>query len=88
MGGREGLLWWGWWLFSLYVHREKNAGVPGWLSRVGVRLLVSAQVMISQLRGFKPRIGLCAGSREPAWDSLSLSFSAHPPHALSLSLSK
>ena len=25
------------------------------------------------VRGFEPRVGLCADSAEPAWDSLSLS---------------
>ena len=58
-------------------------GVPGWLSRFGIRLLVSAQVVISQLIGwFKSRVGLCTDSAEPAWDSLSLP----PPLSLSLSL--
>ena len=33
------------------------------------------------VHGFKPCVGLCTDSSEPAWDSLS------PPHALSLSLS-
>ena len=38
--------------------------------------------------GFKPHIRLCAGSAEPAWDSLSL-FLSHcpsPTHAVSVSL--
>ena len=35
--------------------------------------------------GFEPRVGLCADSVEPAWDSLSLPFSL--PLLLSLSLS-
>ena len=34
-----------------------------------------------------PCLRLCANSVEPAWDSLSVSFSA-PPHAHALSLSK
>ena len=40
--------------------------------------------------GFEPRVGLCAGSVEPAWDSLSppLSLSALPLLALSFPLSK
>ena len=32
---------------------------------------------------FGPCIGLCADSEEPAWDSLSLSPSPSPTHALS-----
>ena len=40
--------------------------------------------------GFEPCIMLCADSVEPAWDSVSPSFSAPPllVHARSLSLSK
>ena len=37
--------------------------------------------------GFKPHMGLCAGSGESAWDSLSPSFSAPPLLELSLFLS-
>ena len=40
------------------------------------------------VREFEPCIGLCPGSAEPAWDSLSLSFSAPPALSLSLSLSR
>ena len=40
------------------------------------------------VRGFKPRIGLCVESEDPARDALSPSFSAHPLLSLSLSLSK
>ena len=36
---------------------------------------------------FKPHIGLCADSAEPAWDSLSTLLSASSPFSLSLSLS-
>ena len=36
--------------------------------------------------GFEPRIGLCADSAEPAWDSLSLPLSLPLPCLLSLSL--
>ena len=45
-----------------------------------------------KIHEFKPCIGLCAGSMEPAWDALSPSLSASPPcslfFSLSLSLSK
>ena len=37
---------------------------------------------------FEPHVGLCAGSVEPAWDSLSLPLSLCAPPALSLNLSK
>ena len=41
------------------------------------------------VREFKPRIGLCAGSVEPAWDSLSPSLSLSLcPSQLSLSQNK
>ena len=36
--------------------------------------------------GFEPLVGLCADSVEPAWDPLSLSFSAPPQLTLSVSL--
>ena len=39
------------------------------------------------VRGFKPCIGLCADSGEPAWDSLSPSPSLPCPYSCSLSLS-
>ena len=38
-------------------------------------------------RGFEPRIGLCAGGVEPAWDSLSLSLSLSLPLSHQRSLS-
>ena len=61
----------------------------GWgLSWLSVHLLVLAQVMISQFYEFKPHVGLCTHSEEPAWDSLSPSLSALPRLTLSLSLSK
>ena len=63
--------------------------MPGWLNGLSVRLLVSAQVMISQFGEFEPRVELCADGAEPAWDSLSSpSLLAPPPLMLSLSLSK
>ena len=38
------------------------------------------------VREFKPHIGLCTDSVEPAWDSLSASASASAPPSLMLSL--
>ena len=41
------------------------------------------------VREFEPRVGLCADSAEPAWDSLSLSLCPSSlVHVLSFSLSK
>ena len=48
---------------------------------------VSAQVMISRFCGFKPRVGPCADSAEPAWDSRSPPLCSSPhKHALCVSL--
>ena len=60
--------------------------VPGWLHQLSVRLLVSAQVMISQFMSLSPASGsvLTAQSLEPASDSVSLC----PSPARTLSLSK
>ena len=55
-------------------------------SQVTVKHLTLAQAMILRFVGSSPRIGLCADSAEPAWDSLSPSLSAPPPLTLSLSL--
>ena len=58
---------------------DDETGAPGWLSRLSVKLLISAQVMISRFVG---------SSTEPAWESLSPFLSAPPPLAVSLSLLK
>ena len=66
-------------------------GAPGWLSQLGVWLLILAQVMISWFVGLSPTLGsqlqLHAGSGEPTWDSLSLFLSLSLPHSCHLSLS-
>ena len=59
--------------------------LPGWLTWLSVQLLVSAQVMISQVSEFEPHVGLCAGSTEPGWDSLPLSLRRFPVHTVSVS---
>ena len=41
-------------LLTHLVRRERIFGAPGWLSGLGVRLWVSAQVVISRLREFEP----------------------------------
>ena len=51
---------------------------------MGIRLLVLAQVTVSQFCGFEPHIGL----RTVSLDSLSPSLSASTPLALSLSQNK
>ena len=48
-------------------------GAPGWLSRLSVRLLVSAQVTISWF------LSLSNDSADPTWDSLSLPLSLPLP---------
>ena len=65
-------------------------GVPGWLSRLSVQLLIFTQVMISQFMGSSLQSGseLIAQSLEPALDSVSTSLCPFPTRALSLSLSK
>ena len=62
------------------------SGALGWLSWLSLQLLISAQVMISQVHEFEPHVGLCADSVQPAWDSLS--FSLCPSFTLPLSLSQ
>ena len=52
-----------------------------------VERLALAQVVISQVVGFKPRVGLCAVGAEPASDPLPSLLSLHLPRSLSLSLS-
>ena len=58
--------------------REGPGGSVGYMSDFG-----SGDDL--RVRGFEPRVRLCADSTEPAWDSLSLSLC--PFHAFSLSLS-
>ena len=60
--------------------------MPRWLSELSVRLLISAQVMISRFVGVELHVRLCTNSMEPAWDSLSPSLSALPQLMLARSL--
>ena len=63
--------------------------MPGWLSQSSVRLLVLAQVMISQLVDLSPALASVLAAVDPTWDSLSPSLSAPLPiRSLSLSLSQ
>ena len=43
-------------LSKINIKNFLKVGAPGWLSRLRIRFLVSAQVMISQLCGFKPSV--------------------------------
>ena len=64
---------------------DKGGGAPGWLSWLSIRLLVSAQVMISWFMRSSPT----SGSALTAWNLpgiLSLPHFLTPLHALSLSL--
>ena len=55
---------------------------PGWLSQLGIQILISAQSGHDlPVHGIKPCIRHCTDSAEPAWDSLSV------PLLLTLSLS-
>ena len=74
--------------FSPSNKNTTTHGVPGWLSQLNIRLLISAQDLT--VHEFKPHIGLYADGAEPAWDSLS-SLSLCPPllahtHTLSLKI--
>ena len=63
---------------------EWISGVPGWLSRLSVRLQLRSW---SHGLWFEPHFRLCADSSEPASDSVPPSLSAPPPLAVwSLSL--
>ena len=66
-------------LTNIFCFRKKLFyGAPGWLSRLSIQLLVSAEVMSLRFREFEPLIGLCADSAESAWDALSPSLSVSP----------
>ena len=65
---------------DIFVFKGSHRG-GAWIAQ-SVKHPTAARVMISQFVGLSPRLGLCADSAEPAWDSLSPSFS------VSLSLSR
>ena len=69
------------------LHQKNSEGSPGWLSWLVTRPTLgfgSGQDLTVPV--FKPCIGLCTGSMEPAWDSLSPPLLPPPPSS-SLSLS-
>ena len=46
--------------------KKRITGAPGWLSRLSVRLRLRLQLRPDlMVRGFEPRVGLCADSSEP-----------------------
>ena len=55
-------------------HKEILLGVPGWLSQLSIRLLISAQVMISRFVGSSPTLGSALTVWSPL-GTLSLSLS-------------
>ena len=59
--------------------------MPGWLSRLSVRLLILAQVMISQPVSLSPALG-SALTMQRLRGILSPSLFAPPPLALSISI--
>ena len=67
--------------------------VPGWLSRLSIRLVIPFRVVILRFVGSSPILGSTLNSAEPAWDFLSTCLSTLPQvtqthsHSLSLSLS-
>ena len=63
-------------------------GAPGWLSQLSIQLLVSAQVMISWLRGIKPHIRRPVLAVQSLLGILSPCLSAPLPLVWSLFLSK
>ena len=69
------------------VGAERNSHwAPGWLSKLNVELLISAQVMISQFMSLSPT----SGSVLTVWSLLGilfLSLSLSPPPSVSLSVS-
>ena len=69
-----------------FLHQKSLRGVPGWLIRSSVQLLIWAQVMISLSMSLSPTLDY-ADSEGPAWDSLSLPLSLALSCLCSLSLS-
>ena len=65
--------------------KKTHVGVPGWLSRLSVRLQPGHDLAV---REFEPRVRLWADGSEPVSDSVSPSLSAPPPFMLCLSLSQ
>ena len=74
-------------LFKDVCLKPTTSGAPGWLSRVSVRLLILAQVMISQFMSSSPTSGSALTVQTLLWIlSLSPSLSVPPPLTCVLSL--
>ena len=75
---------------------ENNMKIPQKIKNRGICVAQSVrhltlgfgQVMILRFHEFEPRIRLCPGNMEPAWDSLSLPFSLPTSHLHCLCLSQ
>ena len=68
--------------------RKIPMGMPGWLSWLGLKLLILAHIMISRSVKFEPYIRLGTDDVESTWDSLHPSLSAPLLLAFSLKISK
>ena len=68
----------------IFLNSEKVVrnfiGVPGWLSRLSIWFLISAQVMIT-VRGMEPESVSALTGTESAWDSHSFSLPLPYLHA-------
>ena len=80
-----------WWCNSSLrlrgVYGIKPCSRGAWVAQSVKRLDFSSGHDLA-VRGFQPRVGLCADSSEPPWDSLALCLSLPLPRLLSLSLSQ
>ena len=77
--------------YSLIVtikQQQQQNGIPGWLSRLSVQLLVYGSDRDLVVREIESHVRLCADSLAPAWHSLSLSAPPLPTCSLSLSQNK
>ena len=65
----------------LEIFKNFKVRAPGWLSHLSVPILDFSSGHDLTVCGFEPQVGLCAGSVEPVWYSLSSSLSAPPLHS-------
>ena len=66
---------------SLYYYYSLNCSRGTWVAQFAKRLTLGfGSGHDLTVRGIKPCIGLCPGSVEPAWDSLSLPLSCLDKH--------
>ena len=63
-----------------WVYKEGGMGWGAWMAQLGKHLILDfGSGHDLMVRKFEPHVGLCTNSVEPAWNSLSPSFSAPPP---------